>query len=217
MDVTCKSCGSKLTIPNEKLPPNQVINVTCPKCKGKIKIDTREFDKGKDVQSKRGGEAAAFEHEDDASPLDLFEEGAKLALVLDADGAQAAETSAALDALSYKSIVAPSINDAMAKLRLHNFDLVMLSDGFDGQGLSNNPIVHYFNHLSISVRRKIFLVLLSDSLKTMDNMMAFSLSANLVINPEDLPKLGLILNKALTDHEKFYKVFIDSLKEAGRE
>jgi predicted Zn finger-like uncharacterized protein len=217
MDVTCKSCGSKLTIPNEKLPPNQVVNITCPKCKGKIKIDTREFNEEKDVKSKRDAGIAAFERAEDTTPLDLLEEGAKLALVMDADEAQAAEISATLDALSYKAVVAPSINDAMAKLRLHHFDLVMLSDGFDGQGLSNNPISHYFNHLSISIRRKTFLVLLSNSLKTMDNIMAFSLSANLIINPEDLTKLNLILNKALSDHEKFYKVFIDSLKETGKE
>jgi len=51
----------------------------------------------------------------------------------------------------------------------------------------------------------------------MDNMMAFTLSANLVIHPADLSKLRLILNKAIPDHDKFYKIFTDTLKEAGKE
>jgi len=210
MDVTCDSCGAAFKIPDEKLPPNQVVSITCPKCKGKIKVDTRKSDK--DIVS-----SEIEELEQDSSPLEFFEEGTRLALVLNGDDKQVNDISSVLEELSYKSIVAPSIQDAMGKLRLHHFDLIILSDGFDGQNLEGNPATHYLNHLSMSVRRKIFLVLLSDKFNTMDNMMAFMLSANLVINTADLSKLRLILNKAIPDHEKFYKIFMDTLKEAGKE
>lgn len=210
MDVTCDSCGAAFKIPDEKLPPNQVVSITCPKCKGKIKVDTKKSDK--DIVS-----SEIEELEQDSSPLEFFEEGTRLALVLNGDDKQVNDISSVLEELSYKSIVAPSIQDAMGKLRLHHFDLIILSDGFDGQNLEGSPVTHYLNHLSMSVRRKIFLVLLSDKFNTMDNMMAFMLSANLVINPADLSKLRLILNKAIPDHEKFYKIFMDTLKEAGKE
>jgi len=210
MDVTCDSCGAAFKIPDEKLPPNQVVSITCPKCKGKIKVDTKKPDKG--IVS---GETNEFEQ--DSSPLELFEEGTRLALVLHGDEGQVNNISSVLEELSYKPIVAPSAQDAMGKLRLHHFDLIILSDGFDGQNLEGSPVTHYLNHLSMSVRRKIFLVLVSDKFKTMDNMTALTLSANLVINPADLSKLRLILNKAIPDHEKFYKIFMDTLKEAGKE
>jgi len=42
MDVACKSCGTTLKIPDEKLPPNQVVNATCPKCKGKLEYDSEK-------------------------------------------------------------------------------------------------------------------------------------------------------------------------------
>jgi len=210
MDVTCDACGAAFKIPDEKLPPNQVVSITCPKCKGKIKVDTKKPDK--DIVS---GETDEFEQ--DSSPLELFEEGTRLALVLNGDDGQINDISSVLEKLSYKPIVAPSIQDAMGKLRLHHFDLIILSDGFGGQNLEGSPVTHYLNHLSMSVRRKIFLALVSDKFKTMDNMMALTLSANLVINPADLSKLRLILNKAIPDHEKFYKIFMDTLKEAGKE
>jgi len=210
MDITCGSCGAAFKIPDEKLPPNQVVIITCPKCKGKIKVDTRKPDK--DIAS---GETEELEQ--DSSPLELFEEGTRLALVLNGDDGQINDISSVLKELKYKPIVAPSIQDAMGKLRLHHFDMVILSDGFDGQNLEGSPITHYLNHLSMSVRRKIFLALVSDKFDTMDSMMAFKLSANLVINPADLSKLRLILNKAIPDHEKFYKIFMDTLKEAGKE
>ncbi len=210
MDVTCDSCGAAFKIPDEKLPPNQVVSIACPKCKGKIKVDTRKSDK--DIVS-----SEIEELEQDSSPLELFEEGTRLALVLNGDDKQVNDISSVLEKLKYKPIVAPSAQDGMGKLRLHHFALIILSDGFDGQNLEGSPVTHYLNHLSMSVRRKIFLVLLSDKFNTMDNMMAFMLSANLVINPADLSKLRLILNKAIPDHEKFYKIFMDTLKEAGKE
>jgi len=210
MDITCDSCGAAFKIPDEKLPHNQVVSITCPKCKGKIKVDTRKPDK--DIVS---GETEELEQ--DSSPLELFGEGTRLALVLNGDDGQINDISSVLEELKYKPIVAPSAQDAMGKLRLHHFDMVILSDGFDGQNLEGSLVTHYLNHLSMSVRRKIFLTLVSDKFDTMDNMMAFKLSANLVINPADLSKLRLILNKAIPDHEKFYKIFMDTLKEAGKE
>ena len=210
MDVTCDSCGAAFKIPDEKLPPNQAVSITCPKCKGKITVDTRKPDK-----DRVSGETDKFEQDD--SPLELFEEGTRLALVLNGDDGQIKDISSVLEKLSYKPIIAPSIQDAMGKLRLHHFDLIILSDGFGGQNLEGSPVTHYLNHLSMSVRRKIFLALVSDKFDTMDNMMAFTLSANLVINPADLSKLRLILNKAMPDHEKFYKIFTDALKETGKE
>jgi len=209
MDIICDSCGAAFKIPDEKLPPNKVVSITCPKCKAKIKVDTRKPDK--DIVS---GETEELEQ--DSSPLELFEEGTRLALVLNGDDGQINDISSVLEELKYKPIVAPSAQDAMGKLRLHHFDMVILSDGFDGQNLEGSPVTHYLNHLSMSVRRKIFLALVSDKFDTMDNMMAFTLSANLVINPADLSKLRLILNKAIPDHEKFYKIFMDTLKEAGK-
>ncbi|MDP6179308.1 MAG: hypothetical protein QGG48_05395 [Desulfatiglandales bacterium] len=48
--------------------------------------------------------------------------------------------------------------------------------------MDSSPILNYLNHLSIEVRRQMFLVLMDDQLKTMDNMMAFAMSANAVVN-----------------------------------
>lgn len=216
MDVICKSCGATLKIPDEKLPTDQVVSINCPRCNGKIRIDRREPDKNL-VSKKEEVEEAGFEYEEDISPLDLFEEGTRLALVLDGDDGHVKEINSSLEQLSYKSILATSMREAMGKLRLYHFDLIIFSDGFDGQDIEGSPITHYLNHLSMSLRRKTFLVLLSDKFKTMDNTMAFGKSANLVVNPDDLSNLPLILKKAISDNERFYKVFMDTLKETGKD
>lgn len=219
MDITCSSCGTTLSVPDEKLPHNQVVNITCPKCKGKIKVDTRELDLKPATQKKEEEAEEEFfsDYENDTGPLEFFEEGVKLAIVLESDDLRLSDIIPALEELGYKIIQPLALQEAMSKIRLHAFDMIILSDGFDGKGLEGNPIINYLNHLSMSVRRKIFLVLLSDRFKTMDNMMAFAMSANLVVNPEDLPNMRLILKKGTSENEKFYKVFTDTLREVGRE
>jgi predicted Zn finger-like uncharacterized protein len=217
MDITCSSCGTTLSVPDEKLPPNQVVNITCTKCKGKIRVDTRELDLKPAPQQDKAEEEFLSKYEDNTSPLEFFEEGVKLALVLDNDDLRLSEIIPALEDLGYKVIQLMTLQEAMSKIRLHHFDMIILSDGFDRKGLDGNPITNYLNHLSMSVRRKIYLVLISDRFKTMDNMMAFAMSANLVVNPEDIPNMRLILKKGASENEKFYKVFMDTLKEVGRE
>jgi len=249
MDVTCKSCGAKLKIPDSKLPPPHVrmVSITCPKCKSKLKIDRTKPDVGlspkkkaeiklekdlapkkrekikeggKGLVSKEKGEGAIifdYEYDEDISPLEFYEEGTRLALILDGDAKHVNEISSSLEELSYKTVVPVSIKEAMGKVLFHHFDLIMLSDGFDGLALGESPVINYLNRLSMSVRRRIFLVLLSRKFKTMDLMKAFGMSANLVVNPDDLSNLTLILKKAISDNEKFYKVFLDTLVETGKE
>jgi hypothetical protein len=50
----------------------------------------------------------------------------------------------------------------------------------------------------------------------MDDMMAYTISANAVINTKDVDKLSSILKQGLSEYEKFYKVFMDILVEVGK-
>jgi CheY-like chemotaxis protein len=220
MDITCSACGTTLHVPDEKLPTNQVVNITCPKCKGKIRVDTRELGLMPAAPTKEEEteeEELLSEYEEDTSPLELFEEGVKLALVLDTDDVRLSEINPALAELGYKVVQPPSMHEATSKIRLHPFDMIILCDGFDGKGFDGNPITNFLNRLSMSVRRKIYVVLISERFKTMDDMTAFAMSANLVVNPKDLPNIRLILKKRTSETEKFYKVFMDTLKEVGKE
>ena len=219
MEITCEHCEVKLNIPDEKIPKGQVVRVNCPKCKRKISIDTDELDVGFEQpkptrDSKHGGSDYGDYSEDE--PLEFYEEGAKLALILDPVPEVSEKIEAELEQIGYHCVLAPNTRDAVGKMRFHLFDLVILSDGFDGQDLKSSPIINYLNHVSISDRRKVFLVLMGDGFKTMDNLMAFASSANAVINSKDMDKLSVILKKAVADHEKFYKVFMDTLLEVGK-
>jgi hypothetical protein len=44
-------------------------------------------------------------------------------------------------------------------------------------------------------------------------MEAFARSVNLIVNAKDVVNFNKILKNALSDHEKFYKIYKESLKE----
>lgn len=219
MEINCEHCEATLTVSDEAIPKDQVVRIRCPKCKNKMTFDTGRFDLSF-TESKRGGESESDSYrygdfsEDEA--LSFYEEGTKLALVMDTNPERSKEVRAVVEQLGYHCVSAPNTRDALGRMRFHHFDLVILFDGFDGQGLENSPILNYFNHISISDRRRIFLTLIGQGFKTMDNMMTFALSANAVLNTKDLDKLSAILKRAILDNEKFYKVFMDTLIEVGK-
>ena len=239
MEVTCEQCKTKLNIPDEKIPKDQMVRVNCPKCKGKITLDTRRIalkkaapDESEEetaetgkfhlkfIESKAGQKTKeeGYDYGDysDDVALDFFEGGSKLALVMNNDTEHSEKIKTAVEEMGYKYIPSSNTRDAIGKMRFHNFDLILLSDGFDGQQLENGPILNYLNHVSMSVRRRIFLALMGDKFKTTDNMMAFAMSANIVINKKDVEKLSAILKRAISENEKFYKVFMDTLIETGK-
>lgn len=236
MEVTCKKCNATLNIPDKKIPKNQVVKVSCPKCKAKITIDNRPPSRAEtsdlasfnETWEEHPGTAESsntesidrdtYDYEDysEDETIEFFEEGAKLALVLAADDEQAEKIKKATGDLGYRSIIPESTRDALGKMRFHNFDLVFLCQGFDGQDLRHSPILNYLNNMSMPTRRLIFLALMSEGYKTMDNIMAYSMSANAVINTKDVQKLTPILRKGVSEYNKFYKIYLETLTKLGK-
>jgi hypothetical protein len=67
----------------------------------------------------------------------------------------------------------------------------------------------------MATRRNMFIALVSDRFRTMDNMMALNKSVNLIINVKNIEDIGKILSRGITDNEYFYRVFKETLKELG--
>jgi DNA-directed RNA polymerase subunit RPC12/RpoP len=237
MEVICESCTAKLNIPDEKIPKDQVVKIACPKCKNKFILKSKEpktkapsgepnhfsepdkfrmkFMEAKPSR-KESEESYGYDDYADDEALAFFEEGTKLALLMASNSEESKKILPAIEKLGYKPIPTSSTRDAIGKARFHHFDMVILMDGFDGQPLEHSVMISYLNRLSMSVRRRIFVALISEHFKTMDDMMAFAMSANVVINSSDIEKLFPILKKAISENEKFYKVFLDSLAETGK-
>lgn len=224
MEIICRHCKTKLNIPDGRIPKGQRISVACPRCKKKLTVDTREERPQNEIVSvgepgglKENPSSAVVDFSgDEDEALEYYEEGVKLALVMGNDREQIQEVGNRIETLGFKCVTAENTRKGIGKMRLNHFDVVIFPEDFGGVSLDQNPVLHFLNHLSMSIRRRMFVAILGRNFKTMEQMTAFALSANLVVNVKEIGQLPIILKRALSENERFYKVFMETYREVGR-
>jgi predicted Zn finger-like uncharacterized protein len=210
MDIICNNCHSKFRISDEKVPTDKRATVSCPKCKGKISLGQK---KGA-ARSRSAGPGNGYDASE--KPFDFIEEEGLTALVCESNPIVRKTITKALDVLEYQITEAESARDALKRMRYHNYDLFVVNELFDTDNPESNGILLYLERLSMLVRRNMFIALVSDRFRTMDNMMALNKSVNLIINIKNIDDIGKILSRGITDNEFFYRIFKGTLKEVGR-
>ncbi len=226
MNVVCEQCQGKFKIPDEKIPKGQTFTLSCPKCKNKITIDTRkaasplskeEISKPETVSEKTIiDEVGSGTYDASEKPFDFVEEGAETVLLCETDSAIRAKIRSVFKNMGYNTTEPETARDALKQMRFHVFDLVVLNETFDTKDPDENNVLMYLDRLSMSIRRNIFIVLLTNKFRTMDNMAAFNKSVNIVINLKNIDETEKILKTGLTDNIAFYKVFKELLAKTGR-
>jgi predicted Zn finger-like uncharacterized protein len=220
MDIICDKCQSKFKIPDNKIPAGKIVTLPCPKCKNKISIgSSKKIDDSKPNEKKA---ITAFNEIDsdvyDASekPFDFVEEEGKTALICESDLSIKKKIADVLHIMEYHFTEAESARDALKQMRYHDYDMIIVNEDFDTKNPDSNGVLIYLERLSMDIRRNIFVTMISSRFHTMDNMMTFNKSVNLIINIKNIDDIDKVLQRGIADNELFYRVFRDSLKETGR-
>jgi predicted Zn finger-like uncharacterized protein len=222
MDVTCDNCQGKFKIPDEKVPKGQAFSLSCPKCSHKISIDPKAESATPSAKPEPPKEKTLFDEVDSSSydadekPFDFLEEGAQTALLCEKNPEIRAKIKKALADLDYNVTEPESARDVLKQMRFHVFDLVVLNERFDTPNPDMNNVLRYLDQLSMVTRRNIFVTLLTDRFRTMDNMAAFNKSVNLVVNLKNIDDFETIIKRGVAEYEAFYKIYRESLIKTGR-
>jgi DNA-directed RNA polymerase subunit RPC12/RpoP len=229
MNISCEKCQSKFKIPDEKIPKGQKFSLTCPHCNAKVVVeaqpapppssDKNSISSEKDNTEKEKtiiDEVDADSYDASDKPFDFIEEGVKTALLCEPDDSIQKKIKTALYDMDYH-ITAPRLpKDALKQMRFHVFDIVVLNERFGTQNPDMNPVLNYLNRLNMSIRRNIFVALITDRYRTMDNMAAFNRSVNMIVNIKNIEEIEKILRRGIGDYEAFYRVYKRALLKAGR-
>jgi predicted Zn finger-like uncharacterized protein len=213
MNVICPHCQSHFRIADDKLPPGRSASFPCPKCRGRITVGTGSAGREGKV-SLNEVDTSAYNPAD--RPFDFVEEEGKTALVCQQQPLLRKPIIASLELMEYQITVAESARDALKRMRYHVYDVVVVDEDFDTDNPETNGVLIYLERLGMAVRRNMFVAMISNRHRTMDNMTAFLKSVNLIINTKNMEDFGKIMSRGLTDHLSFYRVFREKLKETGK-
>ena len=103
--------------------------------------------------------------------------------------------------------------EALKHMRFHVFNVIFIDEDFDTGVWETNNVLRYLESLNMTVRRQSFVVLISATLSTMDNLEAFSKSVNLIINKREIIGVDRVLRQAMAEHEDFYRVYKEKIRK----
>jgi predicted Zn finger-like uncharacterized protein len=212
MDVICDQCQSRFKISDEKLPPGATATLTCKKCNHKIQVKA-PAKAPQEVPFEEIGDMFSFDEEESESydsnekPFDFVEEEGKTALVCESDPKIKEKIKTVLDVLEYHVTDVENSREALKKMRYHAYELICINEFFDTRDPDQNGILIYLERLNMSVRREMFVALITNRFRTMDQMTAFQKSANIIINKSNIDDFDKIIRRSLADNEMLYRIF----------
>lgn len=107
----------------------------------------------------------------------------------------------------YEVYVAEDTRQAVETMRSKHMDVVLLDPQFDPGEQGSAFVVREVNVLRPAQRRRLFFMLLSPSLRTMDAHAAFLTNVNAIVNVNDLDELGRVMDIALREYNELYREF----------
>jgi CheY-like chemotaxis protein len=107
----------------------------------------------------------------------------------------------------YQVFVAEDTRQAVERMRENQLDVVVVDPRFDGAEQGAVFVTREVNILRPAQRRRLFFVLLSPTLRTMDAHSAFLNNVNAVVNVQDMADLPAMIEHRLRDFNELYKDF----------
>lgn len=107
----------------------------------------------------------------------------------------------------YQVFVAEETRQAVETMRASKMDMVFLEPQFDPAEQGSVFVTREINVLRPAQRRRLFSVLLSPSLRTMDAHAAFLNNVNAIVNISDIDDLPTIMEVALREYNELYREF----------
>jgi len=111
----------------------------------------------------------------------------------------------------YQVFVADDTRQAVETMRANQMDLVLMEPQFDVAEQGAAFVIREINVLRPAQRRRLFFVLISPSMRTMDAHAAFLNNVNAIVNVNDLGDLPRILEIALREYNELYRELNEAL------
>jgi predicted Zn finger-like uncharacterized protein len=211
----CPQCGQRIAIEDAKVP-DRPFSVKCPKCQTIVKLSGRpktepppEAAKPPDTPPSEAEEVRVqmlAQVRREMSSQDKPSLGK--ALVSLPDQAHAGAMTLALTRIGYEVDALDNPGEALRLMEQGLYAIVVTSRLAPQPG-KGETLYERLRRLSPDARRRVFLVLVGDDLKTGDGTQAFVHLADLAVHPKDGGSIDSTLRNTIGERTRLYQTFLD--------
>ena len=230
MIIRCDNCSVSLQLDDAKVPGGN-FTVRCPRCQnliranGQEKSTVQQLEASSPAPAVEGGKQEFLAKESgfeiNSAMRSLFSALQKDGKVIDSDdeiderprrallclGKHRDVVSRVLVEAGYKVYLAQTPAQANERLREGKTEILIFSPDFAAEFGGAAILQQKLNAMYSSERRRLFLVSVEDNGATLNAHEAFIRNLNLIVNTNDIPKMSLIMNRALRDFNELYSYF----------
>jgi predicted Zn finger-like uncharacterized protein len=217
VQAACPQCGSKIVIDDAKVP-DRPFQVRCPKCQAVAKFPGRTAAVPPPAEEAEAPAPPAVAEDLRAQVMAQVRREMVMggggaaghaghrALVAIADRALAGNVTVLLSRLGYE---VDAIDDAAEGGRLMEQgvqEIVVTTRTVAAQG-KPETLYQRLNRLSPEARRRLFVILVGDDLKTGDGTQAWVCLADVVVGSRDVASADNVVRSALAERNRLYQAF----------
>jgi predicted Zn finger-like uncharacterized protein len=231
MQAPCPSCSYKIVIDDARVP-DRPFSVKCPKCQNTVKFPGKSAAAAPaepaaaspappappapdtfDAEEMKAQMMAKLRREMGAAGGDVSHSGERALVALPA--AQAGNVALMLTRLGYGVDTVDDADEAARFLDLGVCSVVVVAPVAGAAG--KESAYQRACRLNAEARRRIFLVVVADNVKTGDGTQAFVLQSDLVIATKDTTNADVVFRNVLQERKRIYQAFLDARYRADKE
>ncbi len=218
MKVTCEHCSKALTLADDKAPARP-FQLTCPACHknfvvaaDRVAADRESAPAAAQAPAKGGGRDTDAPAAADAGEMpklrpaekELLSSIVPEAFVADLGQSPPGSLTAELERLGMEEVRHfTSLDDALDVLSDTGAGILVVR--MDKASAPPCVPLEPLERLSYAERRRTFVVLVADNVKSLDGQVAFYLQVNCLINAQDAGRFAPLVRRALLHHLRLYR------------
>ncbi|MEA2059847.1 MAG: hypothetical protein U9P10_04890 [Thermodesulfobacteriota bacterium] len=223
----------KLSKALENLSPGRTLKFGCPKCKKPIELDKTGAPLAKSAPAAPAAKTPGPPPHPsktivppNAPDISWLTDGEKeeadvlddvpTAMVLVDDGGMREKMVQGLEDNQYQIVIPEDVDGAIDSMRFKAYAVVVFSSTYGGDTLENQDFHKFMMQMSMKKRRNIFYILVGPEFNTLFDLQALTLSANLVINREQIGHASTLIKKGIKDYEALFAPYLATLKQHGK-
>lgn len=208
MRFTCSNCQNELNIPDDKLPATPRFKIKCPHCHERVILEKNREALGPMAPDLSGEheepEDSAYAEDMHSSESrlepEIFPPGARIIFLALESQRWLEEARNFFQEMGYYESRAKDVTEAIMKLRLNDYHVLLLEDTPKYQ-----PLLTEIGSWPGIKRREINVVLIGEHAQSLDPQIAFRKGINTYINAHELERGHDLFGLALKGYDEYYR------------